>query len=410
MKVVVTRRQLIDLEGSMVNEDGHRVAGQAYVTAVGLFDSEERLAPLASEYLSRAVQSASLALESAETYGRNIGYLLDYLKTTSLFKSSSYDEILLAVTQQGIAKYFAYLREVEGLTSATIRNRDGCYMALFNDFLCVGKNHLPAVRADNPYAGGFISPAPKKKLVTPCSLQDLKSLIQSTNSERERSLVQTIFDAGLRRSEVGRLTLGAVNKALGFSRANFIAASESDWVHPDYCPLYINGSKGRGDNFKPRYSIASRPTLERIKRYHATPLFKKYARRYEHADETPCFFNSEGKPFNADAISKLLERLSKRAIKNKLIERVISPHKLRHGHAYEILGSPDLGENYLDSLIKAQMSLGHQNSSTTETYTRIPQDIFRMLRPTTGNIPTKAKNMADLIAETELKIRLGDKK
>ena len=394
----------------MLNEDGRQVAGQASVTAVGLFDLQERLAPLPSEYLSRAVQSASLALESAETYGRNIGYLLEYLKTTSLFKTSSYDEILLTVTQQGIAKYFAYLREVEGLTSTTIRNRDGCYMALFNDFLCVGQKHLPAVRVDNPYAGGFISPAPKKNLVTPCSLQDLKSLIQSTNSERERSLVQTIFDAGLRRSEVGRVTLGAVNKALGFSRANFITEDETDWVHPDYCPLYIDGSNGRGHEFKPRYSIVSKSTLERIKRYHATPLFRKYARKYESADETPCFFNAEGRPFNADAISKLLERLSKRAIKSKRIERMISPHKLRHGHAYAILGSPDLGDSYLDNLIKAQMSLGHARNTTTEEYTRLPQDIFRMLRPTTGEIPTKAKNMAALVAETELKIRLGDKK
>ncbi len=394
----------------MLNEDGQQVAGHASVTAVGLFDLQERLAPLASEYLSRAVQSASLALESAETYGRNIGYLLEFLKTTSLFKNSSYDEILLTVTQQGIAKYFAHLREVQGLTSTTIRNRDGCYMALFNDFLCVGQKHLPAVRVDNPYAGGFISPAPKKSLVSPCSLQDLKSLIQSTISERERSLVQTIFDAGLRRSEVGRVTLGAVNKALGFSRANFIAEDETDWVHPDYCPLYIDGSKGSGGEFKPRYSIVSKSTLERVKRYHATPLYRKYARKYESADETPCFFNAEGRPFNADAISKLLERLSNRAIKSKRIERMISPHKLRHGHAYAILGSPDLGDSYLDNLIKAQMSLGHARNTTTEEYTRIPQDIFRMLRPTTGEIPTKAKNMAGLIAETELKIRLGDKK
>lgn len=410
MKVVVRKNQLIDLERSMLNEDGQQVAGQASVTAVGLFDLQERLAPLPSEYLTRAVQSASLALESAETYGRNIGYLLEYLKTTPLFKTSSYDEILLAVTQLGIAKYFVHLREVEGLSSTTIRNRDGCYMALFNDFLCVGQRHLPAVRLDNPYAGGFISPAPKKNLVTPCSLQDLKSLILSTNSERERSLVQTIFDAGLRRSEVGRVTLGAVNKALGFSRANFIAEDEDDWVHPDYCPLYIDGSKGRGNEFKPRYSIVSKSTLERIKRYHATPLYRKYARRYETADATPCFFNSEGRPFNADAISKLLERLSNRAIKNRRIERMISPHKLRHGHAYEILSSPDLGNTYLDNLIKAQMSLGHERNTTTEVYTRIPQDIFRMLNPTTGEIPTKAKNMAGLAAETELKIRLGDKK
>lgn len=35
------------------------------------------------------------------------------------------------------------------------------------------------------------------------------------------------------------------------------------------------------------------------------------------------------------AINKLLERLSKRAIKQGRLDRQISPHKLRHGNAYE---------------------------------------------------------------------------
>lgn len=395
----------------MLNEDGPHAAGLASVKAVGLFDSEERLVPLVSEYLTRGVQTANLAFASAETYGRNIGYLLEYLKGTSTFQNSSWDEILINVTQQGIARYFVHLREIEGLSSVTIRNRDGCYVALFNDFLCVGRNHQPALREDNPYAGGFISPSPKKSLIDPCSLNDLKALILSTNRERERALLQSIFDVGLRRSEVGRLTLGAVNDALNFARANFIGENEVEWVHPDYCPVFIEGSKGRGQELKERYSIVSKATLERIKRYHATPLYRKYARQYESADVTPCFFNSQGSPFNADAVSKLLERVSERAVKSKRLDRVISPHKLRHGHAYEIITSPDLGKTFLDGLVAAQMSLGHANSATTEkNYAQLPQELFRICHSSNGEIVTKASSMAALVSETALKIRLGDEK
>ncbi|WP_249414305.1 MULTISPECIES: tyrosine-type recombinase/integrase [Pseudomonas] len=411
MKVVVTQNQMVDLGGSMLNEDGPHAAGLASVTAVGLFDSEERLVPLVSEYLTQAIKTANLSFPSAETYGRNIGYLLENLKGTTTFQHSSWDEILLNVSQQGIARYFIHLREVEGLSSVTIRNRDGCYAALFNDFLCIGRNHQPALREDNPYAAGFISPPPKKKLIEPCSLKDLKSLILSTDSERERVLLQSIFDAGLRRSEVGRITLGAVNKALDFSRANFIGENDLEWIHPDYCPLFIEGSKGRGQELKERYAIVSKPTLERIKRYHATPLYRKYARQYESADVTPCFFNSEGSPFNADAVSKLLERISERALKGKRLARSISPHKLRHGHGYEIMTSPDLGETYLDNLIAAQLSLGHSNSTTTERhYLQLPQEVFRVCHSSNGKVATKASSMAALVAETALKIRLGDKK
>lgn len=395
----------------MLNEDGPQAAGLASVKAVGLFDSEERLVPLVSEYLTRGVNTAKLSFPSAETYGRNIGYLLEHLKGTATFQHSSWDEILLNVNQQGIARYFIHLREIDCLSSVTIRNRDGCYAALFNEFLCVARNHQPALREDNPYAAGFISPAPKKKLIKPCSLKDLKALILSTNSERERIVLQSIYDAGLRRSEVGRVTLGAVNKALDFARANFVGESDVEWAHPDYCPLFIEGSKGRGQEVKERYSVVSKSTLERIKRYHATPLYRKYARQYESANITPCFFNSEGSPYNADSVSKLLERVSKRAVKSKRLDRTLSPHKLRHGHAYEIMTSPDLGKTYLDNLVTAQLSLGHSSSATTEkNYLQLPQEVFRICHSSTGEIATKASSMAALVAETALKIRLGDKK
>ena len=184
MKVVVKEKQLLDLGGSMLNEDGPTVADQVSVTAVGLFDSEERLVPLVSEYLTYAVRSANLAALSAETYGRNIGYLLEHMKGTPTFKSSSYDEILLAVSKHNIQRYYSHLREVDSLTSTTIRNRDACYMALFNDFLCVAGKQRSAVREDNPYAGGFLSPPPKKDLVYPCSMRELKALSEYASSER----------------------------------------------------------------------------------------------------------------------------------------------------------------------------------------------------------------------------------
>lgn len=393
----------------MLNESGPLVAGMASITAVGLFDSEEKLVPLVSEFLTRAAQQRTLAFTSVATYGRNIGYMLEHLKLQKAFQSLSYDECLLIVSRNNIAQYFAHLREVEELDSTTVRNRDGCVMAFFNSFLCMGQGNQAAIRLDNPYAAGYISAAPKRRLVIACSLSDLKELILSTKYERERCVLQCIFDVGLRRSEVGRITLGAVNDALAYSQAQFVSSDDTTALNPDYCPLYVEGSKGRGNETKPRYSIVSRATLERVKRYHASPLYRKFMRRYQDASVTPCFFNAEGNPYNADSISKLLERVSERALKHKRISKMISPHKLRHGNAYAILGSPDLGTDYLDRLIITQKSLGHSRESVTEIYTQIPQDIYRHLCPVSGEIPTRAKNMTELAAVTKLKISLGDK-
>lgn len=403
MKVVVADDAVLNLSGSPLNDEAAVVAGLVRVSGCAIFDEQERLLPLASEFLTRAAKNTTLSQKSLGTYGRNLSYLVGSLAQTSHFEGCTPDEILLTVSRSTLAAYIADLRKVHGLDPVTVRNRDACIRTFFSKFLCVADNDRPARRKDNPYAGGFLSPSPNRRLVSACSPEELECLIRSTNSERERCVLQFIFDAGLRRSEVGRITLQAIKDALRFSQTQMIYKVESA-SKPAYCPLYVDGSKGRGDAFKPRYAIVSRATLERIAKYQSTPLYKRYAARYESLEATPAFFNADGAAYNADAISGVLRRISERGVKLGLLQRAIAPHKLRHGHAYAILRSPDLGADVLERMLAVQKSLGHEKMDTTGMYTQIPQETYRDLCTDESGLITRAEMMAQLWKQTAVRI------
>lgn len=415
MKVIAVRGKALDFSESPTRGDDSYeespVQAAVKVTGAAVFDDDERLMPLISGYLSQELQNAQISQQTAITYGRNLGYTCEYLMNRREFRDCERDSSFLEVRAHVIEEYFAHLREVEELSKKTVRNRDSSLMAFFNDSLCQGFDDLPASRtAPNPYTGGYLSPRPNKSLVVACSLNDLRELILATQSERERCLLQFMFDAGIRRSELPRVTLKAIDDAMRFQDMLFISSGVSEPVSADYCPLYINGSKGPADSFKPRQTLVSRATLLRIKKYHASPLYKMHKRQFSGAENTPAFLNAEGGEYTPRSISKLVERTSRRALNRLKIDRMISPHKLRHGNAYALLRTPDIGNDHLDRLVTVQKTLGHSKLSTSEIYTQIPYDLYQKLVRPGAETKTKAGEMAELSQQTRLTIRAGDMK
>jgi len=221
-------------------------------------------------------------------------------------------------------------------------------------------------------------------------------------------LLQFLYDSGLRRSELPRVTLEDFWNAANFNSEKFIANDSDQPIQANYIPLEVKGSKGRANQIKPRWTLISSATIKRIQKYHASLLYKKYARKYTTPAETPAFFNANGTPFTPSSITKLLERVSKRAIKQGRLQRIISPHKLRHGNAYAILQSNDLGTDYLDRLVIVQKSFGHNHLSTTQMYTSIPQDIYNSMCDENGELLTRAEKMERLSKATQLKFGIRD--
>ncbi|WP_168381485.1 tyrosine-type recombinase/integrase [Acinetobacter indicus] len=377
------------------------------VNGVGVFDDNGKILPLISEYLSYQCKHFKIANKSVETYGKNLTYFLKYIRSRPDYDDEETDEVFTTVPGYVIQEYLTFLIRDENKSSSTVRNRDATIRA-FMDFLCDPIEGRKSLREYNPYENGYLSKEPKRTPVISCTLDDLGTLIESTPFERERVLLQFLYDSGLRRSELPRVSLEDFRNAANFNSEKFIAYDSDQPIRANYIPLAIKGSKGRANEIKPRWTLVSSATIERIQKYHASPLYKKYARKYANLSETPAFFNSKGTPYTPSAINKLLERVSTRAIKQGRLQRIISPHKLRHGNAYAILQSNDLGADYLDRLVIVQKSLGHNQLGTTQMYTSIPQDIYNSMCDENGELLTRAEKMKRLSKLTQLKIEIRD--
>ncbi len=407
----VSKQEPIDLSKSLLNEDdGIWLSKSDSHTGVAAFDEELRVLPLISEFLSHNLRNNKISPHTAKTYAKNLIYFLAYLKKRPEFEGTLLDEAYLTVSKHVIEEYLAELKTIHNLTSATIRNRDATLQAFIHKFLYQNQELRDAYIEKSPYTGGLISGPVKQKLVISCSIDELTTLMMQSNSERERLILQFIFDSGIRRSELQNVTRQDITNAWEFNSQKLISRNSDQPTISPYAPLSIEGVKGRHNNKKQRMTLVSRATLGRINRYHSSPLYKKYARKYPSSYETPAFFNAQGGSITPKCLSKLLKRVSERAINRELISKHMSPHKLRHGFAYDLLQSSDIGKSYVDRLAVVQKSLGHTFLSSTEVYTKIPLELYKTITDSDGELITKAERMERLVERTQLKISIKDKK
>lgn len=407
----ISAGETVDLSKSLLNEDdGVWLSASENLSGAIVFDENFRVLPLISEFLSYNLRNRKISKQTAKTYAKNLTYFLAFLKNRCEFKNSPLDEAFRSVSKFMIEEYLAELRSIHDLSTATIRNRDSTLQAFIHNFLYQVQELRDAYIEQSPYSAGLISGPVKQKLVISCSIDELTTLMEQTNSERERVILQFVFDTGIRRAELESVTTQDIIDAINFNSQKLISRNTDKPACTPYAPISIQGVKGRHNNKKQRMTLVSESTLKRVLRYHASPLFKKHARKYSTSSETPAFFNGLGKPISAKCLSKLLERVSKRAITKQVFSKPISPHKLRHGYAYDLLQSPDLGQTYVDRLAVVQKSLGHAYLSSTEVYTKIPLELYKTLTDSNGELLTKAERMERLTQKTQLRISIKDTK
>lgn len=373
-----------------------------------VFDSEMKVLPRISAWLTYGVRNNKIAPDSARTYGRNIRYFIDYLQGQSLFKHCRLDEALYEIEEHDILEYMTYMKDELGLESATIRNRDACIRAFFEDYLCQPRGNKPALRSDNPYELGMISPSVRERKIEMCTVDELLGLIKSADTERERCLLQFTYDSGVRRKEICIVKKQHVTDALNFERKSLILDDHTIQIPSMYKPLYVAGVKGRNRQIKERQTLVSAASLSRVKRYHASPLYRAKSRKF--GSDAPAFLNAHGNPYTPSSISKLFHKLSKRALKLGYIKRPIHPHMMRHGFAGSVLRSPDLGGDAVERLLTVKECLGHSRLKTTERYTSLPYDIYGQLMDDDGVVLTRADIMSRVYSRTKKQIKFGDEK
>ncbi len=279
---------------------------------------------LADRFLNYLLVEKGLSAKTLEAYGSDIARYLSFLDEEGIKKIADADTPF-------ILKYLIRMRD-DGL-GARSRARHLVALRGFYKFLVQEK-----ILQRDP-AGVIDLPKSSLKLPDTLTVQEVKLLLSIPDLNkptglRDAAMLELLYAAGLRISELMHLKLQDVNLEAGFVR------------------VFGKGSKER---IVPIGFFAK----ERVDHYLANGrprLLKGIVSPY-------LFVARAGKPLTRQGFWKLLKRYAQKAG----FVKKITPHSLRHSFASHLLeGGADLRA--------VQVMLGHVDISTTQIYTHVARE------------------------------------
>jgi integrase/recombinase XerD len=284
---------------------------------------------LVDQYVNYLLVEKGLAKATIESYSADLAKYMKFLKSHKIRVISDSDSAL-------ILKYLLYLRK-EGIS---IRSRGRHLVTLrgFYRFLVQEKvlSKDPARMIDLPKSG--------LKLPDVLNVDEITTILNAPDANsfkglRDAAMLELLYAAGLRVSELINVKLQDINLEVGFVRALGKGSKER------VVPIGSHAKQRISD-----YLSNSRPFL--LKNHVSHFLFVAQA----------------GKPMTRQAFWKLLKKYGLQAG----INREITPHSFRHSFASHLLeGGADLRS--------VQMMLGHVDISTTQIYTHVARDHLKRL-------------------------------
>ncbi len=279
---------------------------------------------LIDHYLNHLITEKGLSRNTIESYYR------DLVRFTAHLKSRKVDRIE-AVDTALVLKHIIALRN-DGLSPKS-RARHLVSLRGFFKYLL----HMNEINSDPTRTIDL--PKTTLKLPDVLNVDEVQQLLNAPDLSRpagmrNAAMLETIYAAGLRVSELIHLKMGNVNLEAGFVRVLGKGAKER------IVPIGSH-ARDRIDD----YTSTARPLLlkSRVSEY--------------------LFVARAGKPMTRQGFWKLLKGYAR---SSGLIKK-ITPHSLRHSFASHLLeGGADLRS--------VQIMLGHTDISTTQIYTHVARD------------------------------------
>ncbi len=276
-----------------------------------------RLVEACLEHLAveRALSRATL-----EAYGRDLDAYTAFLAAARLDP--------LRVDPGDLTRYLLQARK-SGLGSRSVA-RGLSAIRTFHRFLIADE------QTDRDPTAHLEAPRPILKLPDTLSRSEVEALLavppaDTPRGVRDRTMLEVLYAAGLRISELVGLNLADVNLSAGFVRV-------------------------RGKGSKERLVPLGRMAIAAVKTYLESirPVLLKGR------EVKPLFPGRAGRPLSRQAFFLALKRYARQA----RITRRVSPHVLRHAFATHLLeGGADLRS--------VQLLLGHADIGTTQIYTHL---------------------------------------
>lgn len=273
---------------------------------------------LVDGYLDHLKIERALSAHTLDGYSRDLRRWLEFLG----------DDI----EDADLATVSAYLLSL-GRSGLSARSQARALSALrgFHKWLVL-ERHLakdPTELVDRPKLG--------RKLPQVLSRDEILRLLDAPSGDkptrvRDRAMLQTMYAAGLRVSELVNLDLNSLHLEAGFVRAF---------------------GKGRKQRIVPIGEVAGESISGYLETVRPRWAAKSAAARH-------VFLTSRGGPMTRQAFWKNVKKYARAAG----ITKTVSPHKLRHSFAtHLLLGGADLRA--------VQAMLGHADIATTQIYTHI---------------------------------------
>jgi len=312
--------------------DFNIVCAGAATRAQGFFMAPSKTSPiniLIDQYLNYLLIEKGLSGKTLEAYSRDMIRFQEFLNQNGVNRITEADTSL-------ILKHMISLRKA-GL-GARSRARHLVTIRGFYRFLVQEQQlkHDPAGLLDLPKAS--------LKLPDVLSVEEVSRLLESPDTakplgSRDSAMLELLYAAGLRVSELVNLKLQDINLEAGFVRVLGKGSKER------VVPIGMQAKK-----MVESYIEKSRKII--LKNQPSSYLFVARAAR----------------PITRQGFWKLLRRYAAQAHLNKKV----SPHSLRHSFASHLLeGGADLRA--------VQVMLGHVDISTTQIYTHVARQQLKLL-------------------------------
>jgi integrase/recombinase XerD len=364
---------------------------QAYL----FVDDEERIVERPTEFFRWQVKSARKpAKGTLDRYSEKIRDFCNFLEGHEVYGQMRLDDAIELLRRPIVNAFYKSLQD-SGQGESSVRLAEAA-VRKFTNWLNTDAANYVHKRPIYPEKSEGMTPSVTGRKPRWLDADDVIKLLKHMHFEAQRLVTHFMYDTGLRISEVPRVLL----------------VDLLDWHHyPDgqmYFPLLVRGSKGRNRQIKERYTIISRPMLSRLAKYHNT---HGYLFNFDFEEkEKPALLNVFNEAWTEKSLQAVISRARDRA---KMLKA--SPHRLRHGTAYSVMGS-EHGKSLLDCLVVVQQMLGHTDIKTTERYSDIPAVIIRQIMESqsTQDVKTRYEEAQRILDSTflpqkkePLKMRIG---
>lgn len=291
------------------------------------------------DYISFLSEERGLSRSTTESYRKDIALLIEFAKQRGVNEAADVNRTLLSL-------YLGNLRQRGRAPSTLMR----CIVSIRSFFQYLMRRSVivqdPSIHLE--------APKPERKVPKGLSIDQVDKLLNAPDGStpqgaRDKAMLELLYAAGIRVSELVNLGVNDVNTDMKFVRCT--------------------GSSGR-ERILPISPLAAQ-SVERYVNGMRPKLLKK------NAEVEGLFLNALGTTLTRQGFWKIIKKYGREAG----ITEDITPHTLRHSFAIHML------DNGAD-LRSVQEMLGHSDISTTQMYQtprKSMKEVYESHHPRAGN-------------------------